>query len=696
MNFCLKYNDLSRKSEDPIVWLDVTDFIQYIEGGNVAVSGIQRVIANLIKKRLYSRYKVIPVIFDFEKKLLFSLDINLLDKLVDILQSDNNDALDFNFIKKINNYKKIADIRVGDILVIAGAFWIYNNFNFFMKLRNKKIKIALFVHDLIQLSFPEYVSDDVNIKFCSSFLDMLSVATLILTNSNYVKNEVENFIKETLKLDLPVYSIQLPTELPLIESKLPDKEFLDKISNKKFILCVSTLEIRKNHIYLIKIWERLEKELGDKLPNLVFVGKWGWKTENLKSYIKSNRLEEKWLIIINNSSDLELSYLYKKSFFTAYPSFAEGWGLPVGESLSYKKACVASNKTSIPEVGENFVEYFDPYNIENGYLLIKKLILNPVLILKIEKKIIEQFKPRTWDTYCQNFYNKIKDNIETITEFSVNGNYVYSSKNHYFFNSKDLLSSIQNGFKSSFSARTTLQSGWKLNNQNECWADEEICSIRIPTNLPYKTTVLVYLRLNCNHSQKVIIGCEKFKYKYTLCENSIFIKFKAIVSENNDIYIYMYIPRNKKSNQSLENGFFEILEIGFLENDDFYSRMDFLEYFTIKNSMSSKFETEKKYDIDLLYSLIEEKHDFFNKRIYLFFARYYARKKKYKAAEKFYAKILKNNLYQEDILIQYGHMLKEQGKLKIATGAYELALQLESKDQHLQDYISTLKRLIKN
>ncbi len=60
--------------------------------------------------------------------------------------------------------------------------------------------------------------------------------------------------------------------------------------------------------------------------------------------------------------------------FSVFPSFEEGWGLPVGESLIFGRPCLASNASSVPEVGGEFVDYIDPFNTNDGYEKISRFI----------------------------------------------------------------------------------------------------------------------------------------------------------------------------------------------------------------------------------------------------------------------------------------------------------------------------------
>lgn len=66
---------------------------------------------------------------------------------------------------------------------------------------------------------------------------------------------------------------------------------------------------------------------------------------------------------VEGCSDDDLAWLYSHALFSAYPSLYEGWGLPVGESLWFGTPCLASNATSIPEVGGDLARYHAPLDL---------------------------------------------------------------------------------------------------------------------------------------------------------------------------------------------------------------------------------------------------------------------------------------------------------------------------------------------
>ena len=91
-----------------------------------------------------------------------------------------------------------------------------------------------------------------------------------------------------------------------------------------------------------------------------------------------------------------MAALYKATLFTVFPSFVEGWGLPVGESLMFGRPCVASNASSVPEVAGDFVEYIDPFNDHDGYEKILRFVEDREYLEERAQRIKNEFRPREW------------------------------------------------------------------------------------------------------------------------------------------------------------------------------------------------------------------------------------------------------------------------------------------------------------
>jgi hypothetical protein len=118
------------------------------------------------------------------------------------------------------------------------------------------------------------------------------------------------------------------------------------------------------------------------------------------------------IILLHNLSDTELAALYKAALFTVFPSFVEGWGLPVGESLMFGRPCIASNASSVPEVAGDFVEYIDPFNDHDGYEKISRFVGDRGYLEQRAQRIKNEFRPREWGDVAKDMIATVRSLID--------------------------------------------------------------------------------------------------------------------------------------------------------------------------------------------------------------------------------------------------------------------------------------------
>jgi glycosyltransferase involved in cell wall biosynthesis len=130
---------------------------------------------------------------------------------------------------------------------------------------------------------------------------------------------------------------------------------------------------------------------------VVIVGRNGWLTDDIRYTITNDLEAREKILILNDINDRELLWLYKNCLFTIFPSFYEGWGMPIAESLAYGKLCISSNTSSMPEIAGDLIDYFSPY--DTGELL-ERIIenLDEDVRQDKEKIIASHYKQTSWDT----------------------------------------------------------------------------------------------------------------------------------------------------------------------------------------------------------------------------------------------------------------------------------------------------------
>lgn len=125
---------------------------------------------------------------------------------------------------------------------------------------------------------------------------------------------------------------------------------------KDFLVYVGALIERKNLLGLIKAMERLPKSLG--VPLVVIGNGEKYKTK-VKKYL-AGRTIEKQILFLDNFSFEDLPAIYHEALALCYPSFYEGFGIPIIEALFCKTPVLTSRTSSLPEAGGSGAIYVDP------------------------------------------------------------------------------------------------------------------------------------------------------------------------------------------------------------------------------------------------------------------------------------------------------------------------------------------------
>jgi glycosyltransferase involved in cell wall biosynthesis len=390
-----------------LVYFDISDLIVFLRD-NRNVSGIQRVETGLLSSVLSTPAH--PLF----RRCRFCIERDFSGPELHVL----NDALLFQFIRELSLGYLDDDARVhyvnrltaeavaqrpraGDAYFILGAFWIYENVA--RKLAHINAAGALtgvYIYDLIPITHPEHCVPETTHTFARCLTQIISQVDFAFTISEHVARELRILLAADGLHEVDIAPVVLAHQMSAANTSdetqvVRMSPIVESVLHTDYVLCVATLESRKNHRYLLDVWKRLMNE-GVEVPNLVFVGKWGWGIQPLKEHLKVTEMLDGKVLVLDKVSDPELNALYRKAMFTAFPSFVEGWGLPVGESLAHGKFAVSSNSSSLPEVGGDFVRYFDPANTAEGVAVFRDLLENPDQVTRAEERIVAEFQPRYW------------------------------------------------------------------------------------------------------------------------------------------------------------------------------------------------------------------------------------------------------------------------------------------------------------
>lgn len=233
-----------------------------------------------------------------------------------------------------------------------------NNFRFPKDTRAKKV---VTIYDVCFLEHPEYTTE-ANRLFCyKGTLDAMLFADKIIAISEYTKTRLVHFFPFVDESKIEVVYCGNRDTLSSYENNLACIEKYG-VTQGEFFLSVGTIEPRKNYETLLKAYRKYLDN--SKCPKkLCIAGGYGWLEENFHRKIESLGLE-KDVIVTGYVSEEELANLYRHCFAFIYPTWYEGFGLPVLEAMNFGKPVIASNVTSIPEIAGNGALLINPHEAD--------------------------------------------------------------------------------------------------------------------------------------------------------------------------------------------------------------------------------------------------------------------------------------------------------------------------------------------
>ncbi len=255
---------------------------------------------------------------------------------------------------------------------LLGGIDVYHATNYYLPPVKRTRRVVTF-YDLAFLREPKWCSPRIVGPFSAGVRRFSKEADHILTCSEATRRDVITLLDVAEEKVSVAYGAVNEDFAAMQRPEAVD--LLARVYNLRqpYLLYVSTIEPRKNVEGLLRAFALASKEIPHKL---VLVGATGWNAEGINPLIASLGLEDRVMRMGYVQSRSHLPAFYGAADAFLFPSFYEGFGLPVVEAMTCGCPVITSNRASLPEVGGDAAQYVNPDDVEGMSATIQMVVGN--------------------------------------------------------------------------------------------------------------------------------------------------------------------------------------------------------------------------------------------------------------------------------------------------------------------------------
>lgn len=212
------------------------------------------------------------------------------------------------------------------------------------------VRPVYLVHDLIPITHPEFCRAGEPAKHRDRMRTVLTTASAVVGNSRVTIDDLADFAgREHLRMPRHVVA-WLGTDVRPAPMATP--------ARPTFVV-LGTIEGRKNHEMLLRVWHRLIRDLGSQAPRLLIIGQRGWEADGVLDHLDNAEGLRGHVVELNRCSDDEIAGHLGSARALLFPSIVEGYGLPLVEALAAGVPVIASDLPVFREIAGDRPNYLD-------------------------------------------------------------------------------------------------------------------------------------------------------------------------------------------------------------------------------------------------------------------------------------------------------------------------------------------------
>lgn len=285
-----------------------------------------------------------------------------------------------------------ADVR-GSYFFNTGHMGLEDK-NYAWSLRRLGARPIVVIHDLIPVTHPEYCRPGERERHVTRMKCAITISAGIIANSQHTLNVLEDFGRRH-RMPLP------PCLVALLAGGIAEHALDARPITAPYFVILGTIEPRKNHWMLLQIWRRLVETMGKSAPKLVVIGQRGWECENVVDLLERTTQLKQSVIELPSCSDQQLATYLHHAQALLFPSFAEGYGMPVTEALSIGVPVIASDLAVFREIAGEVPDYIEPLDGKRWQDVIADYTSPQSSARAAQLQRINTFKPSTWEQHFQ-------------------------------------------------------------------------------------------------------------------------------------------------------------------------------------------------------------------------------------------------------------------------------------------------------
>jgi glycosyltransferase involved in cell wall biosynthesis len=262
------------------------------------------------------------------------------------------------------------------------------------------VPLVVSVHDVSYLEHPQYFTRFRSNQLRFTVKRTVEAAARILTPSEFSRRAILRHYKlderKVVVVPNAVSSSFRPVERESAAAVVEEKFGI----SGPFVLTVGDLQPRKNHLGLLHAFEETLRQHPHLPHRLVFVGKETWYSKELHRAVQRSSVAGR-VDFTGFVEDPDLLQFYGACDLFVFPSFYEGFGLPILEAMACGRAVACSSATAMPEVANAAGILFDPYSVPEMARAIGDVLLDEEMRFRLERLGTNRAASFTWERAAQ-------------------------------------------------------------------------------------------------------------------------------------------------------------------------------------------------------------------------------------------------------------------------------------------------------